>query len=296
VAALSLFLPGCQTAGWQSAGTAPSKAVLQAAGPEAIHPEWIPFAAGLDFFAGRVKTPRLEFWALRVDLSRPELRIVVNGAQAEANPPGHIPSTTVSGFVKRYGCIAGLNTNPFSPVSGRVGEDRRIDGIAVSDGYAAALPNPAFDALVFYRDGPRAAIVRQADVDAEALRRIEHAAGGFHIVLQQGELSERVSGSGKNQPRHPRSAAGVSADGNVLYLLAVDGRRPGSVGATEAELGLILRQLGAFWGLNFDGGGSTALVLRDARGRVKAVNIPIHRQIPGWERGVAICLGIALAD
>ena len=40
----------------------------------------------------------------------------------------------------------------------------------------------------------------------------------------------------------------------VLYLLVVDGRRPGSVGATEVETALLLLSLGAESGLLMDGG------------------------------------------
>jgi hypothetical protein len=100
-------------------------------------------------------------------------------------------------------------------------------------------------------------------------------------------------------PRYPRSAAGLSADGNILYLLAVDGRQSSSVGVTGAELALLLQRLGAHDGLNFDGGGSTALALRSFRpekgnpyGKAAPANVPIHNGIPGWERAVASCLGI----
>jgi hypothetical protein len=133
--------------------------------------------------------------------------------------------------MERFDCIAGINTNPFSPVSAKTAEDRFIDGITVSNGVLAARPNPRFDALVFYSD------------DA-----------------------------------------------------AIEGE---SAGVTEAELALILERLGAYDGLNFDGGGSTALVLRSLRpedgnpyGRPMPVNVPIHKQIPGWQRAVANCLGI----
>ncbi|MDR1863387.1 MAG: phosphodiester glycosidase family protein [Treponema sp.] len=142
-----------------------------------------------------------------------------------------------------------------------------------------------FDAVVFYRDG-RAAVVSQGQIGD--LSAVENAAGGFHRVLRQGVP---VPAGG---PRHPRSAAGLSADGRTLYLLCVDGRRPGSAGATEAELGLLLKRLGAFDGLNFDGGGSSALALRFKDGKVRNVNIPVHGGIPGRERAVAICLGLAL--
>jgi len=59
---------------------------------------------------------------------------------------------------------------------------------------------------------------------------------------------------------HPRSAAGVTADGH-LVLLVVDGRQSLSRGAYLEELGAILKDLGVRWALNLDGGGSSALVV-----------------------------------
>jgi exopolysaccharide biosynthesis protein len=237
-----------------------------------------------------------------VDLTEKALRIVVNGGEdsGEISPgnrdggetEGIIPSTRVSAFVRRYGGAAGINTTPFYPASGRQGEDRTIVGITVADGIPVALPAPPYDALVFYRD-KRAAILSQAEIDRTLIgESIVNAVGGFFRVLEAGEVPEGILRE-RNTARHPRSAAGLSAGGTVLYLLVIDGRRTGSIGATEGETGIILKRLGATEGLNFDGGGSSALALRFPDGKVRVVNTPVHGGIPGWERGVASCLGIA---
>ncbi|MDR3020602.1 MAG: phosphodiester glycosidase family protein, partial [Treponema sp.] len=97
----------------------------------------------------------------------------------------------------------------------------------------------------------------------------------------------------ERKERHPRSAAGISADGNTLYLIVIDGRRAGSIGGTENETALLLLALGAYNGINFDGGGSSALALRYPDGKTRAANTPIHGNIPGQERAVAGCLGIS---
>jgi exopolysaccharide biosynthesis protein len=229
-----------------------------------------------------------------VDVTEPALRIVVN--EKEGPPEGDgidgvIPSTRITGFVRRYDCLAGINANPFSPVSGKEGEDRTIVGITVSQGTILALPRPPFDGLVFYDDG-KAAILNQAALAGEGLRVVRNAVGGLYAVLRDGAVLEGAFTRG--DARHPRSGAGVSADGRLLYLLVIDGRQLRSIGATEAELGIILQKLGADDGLNLDGGGSTALALKFPDGTVRAVNTPIHKLIPGRERGVATCLGIAL--
>jgi hypothetical protein len=291
---LSLLLLSC---GSLSPLSGSSEAIPQPfSSPKAIVPQWQPFAAdltpGLDYFAGSVQNPKLKLWALRVDLTAPSLRFVVsekepvNGLIRDAM----IPSTKITSFARGHNCLVGINTNPFSPVTGQEGEERTIIGITISDGTLVAPPHPAYDALVFYRDG-RTALVKQAALGD--LSAIQNAVGGFSIVLQGGDLPDRLK-MGQKEPRHPRSAAGLSADGRTLYLLVIDGRRLGSIGATESEIALILKQLGASDGLNFDGGGSTALALRYPDGKIRAVNTPIHGAIPGRERGVATCLGIAL--
>jgi hypothetical protein len=63
--------------------------------------------------------------------------------------------------------------------------------------------------------------------------------------------------------RNPRTAVGVRADGTVL-LLVVDGHRHGtSVGMTIEELRQVMGKLGAKDAINLDGGGSSAMVLRE---------------------------------
>ncbi|MDR3130128.1 MAG: phosphodiester glycosidase family protein [Treponema sp.] len=305
-----LVAASCRTTPLITPATKPALA----ASPGELLPQWEPFAENitpaLSFFAGKVREPRLELWAVRVDLEAPGLRIVVNGPDPLTGEfrEGYIPSTTVSRFVSRYDCLVGINANPYSLVSGKTQEDRAIDGIAVANGVVVSRPRPGFDALVFYEGPLRAAIVSQAELSS--LEGIRNAVGGFRIVLRDGETAKRLLPADARLlpadtrlrtpaaplPRHPRSAAGLSWDGRWLYLLAVDGRRPGSVGATEAELAELLLRLGASEGLNFDGGGSTSLALRFPNGKVRPVNSPIHNRIPGWERKVAICLGIGTED
>lgn len=61
--------------------------------------------------------------------------------------------------------------------------------------------------------------------------------------------------------RHPRTAAGVTRDGN-LYLVVVYGRNPyRSIGASVPEMANIMRSLGATDALNLDGGGSSVMVV-----------------------------------
>jgi len=269
-----------------------------AAFPGDVLPLWQPFPGGgvcgqaaaagfcLAYFSGRVSQPRLEFHALRMYLFCPNLRITVAGGMAGSLGDDTL-STKVSSFVRDNDLLAGINALPFEPVSGREGEPRANIGLVIADGRMLSPPNPRFDALVFFTDGSTAI---KAQYEICCSENIANAVGGFRRILENHELVPRVLDL---QSRHPRSAAGISPCGRFLYLLAIDGRRFGSVGSTEAETALLLRALGAAEGINFDGGGSTSLAMRFPDGEVRVVNTPIHRNRPGRERAVAGVLGIA---
>jgi exopolysaccharide biosynthesis protein len=259
---------------------------LRAAEPQNLRPRWTAFVSGIDYLEARIEKPRLQLWALKVDLNNPDLEFVVNRGGENT---GIIPSTSVSGFVRDYGCVAGINATPFDRIVRRAGEPLTVAGITLSEGSLIVAPVPRYDALVFYHDGS-AAILNQDDLDEAAIAELRNAVGGFRVALRDGAIAERLlSQAGKGAPpRHPRSAVGLSSDGKILYLLVIDGRRLGSVGATEQELAIILRQLGADDGLNLDGGGSTTLALRYGDGTIRPANTPAS----GKERPVATCLGI----
>ena len=252
----------------------------------AVEPVWQPFADSVDYFHAKTLDPQLEFWALRINLDSPNIRIVVRGGAPSSDDS--TLSTKVSGFVRDNNLLAGINTVPFDVITSKEGMPIKNIGLVISDGKVISPLNRQYDALVFYKDG-KAAIVRQSTL--QSTENIENAVGGFYKILADGEPAERTQG---REERHPRSAAGISSDSSYLYLLVIDGRRAGSIGSTEKETALVLRSLGSWEGINFDGGGSSALALRYEDGKVRTVNTPVHGGFPNQERAVAGCLGVSL--
>jgi hypothetical protein len=61
--------------------------------------------------------------------------------------------------------------------------------------------------------------------------------------------------------RHPRTGIGFSSDSTKLFLITVDGRRESDSGMSLTELARVMLDLGVYEGLNFDGGGSTTMVV-----------------------------------
>lgn len=123
-------------------------------------------------------------------------------------------------------------------------------------------------------------------IDSAERDAAEEAVGGFPILLRGGEPAPELEAGVQpafGERRHPRTAVGWSEGGSRLFLVTVDGRQPGySDGMTLRELAMLLRRLGAAEAINLDGGGSTAMVVRDA-----VVNRPSDRE---GERPVANAL------
>jgi len=106
----------------------------------------------------------------------------------------------------------------------------------------------------------------------------------------------------KDGIRHPRSVVGLSQDSKTLYLIAIDGRQPSvSRGANMFELGEYLKSIGAYNAINLDGGGSTAMVVKDSRTGVYGVaNQPSEVSTDGFsvkmERPVADVIGVVITS
>ncbi len=99
--------------------------------------------------------------------------------------------------------------------------------------------------------------------------------GGWPRILRDGvNVAPRAAAdegtlSRNAEVRHPRTAIGFSRDSSVVLIVTVDGRSKTSVGMTTTELADLMKELGAAHAMNFDGGGSTTMVVRD-----RIVNTP----------------------
>lgn len=244
-------------------------------------PAWQPLFQGIHYAeVGRTDPVVQRAHAIRVDLREPGIRFLVTPSNEES--PLETDSAKTSTFLKKHRCQVAINASPFDPVPPHENEPENILGLSVSEGDAYSAAHPAFASLVITRENT----VRFA-APGDDVSDAYNAVGGFGLLLKDGE------NLGSGGERHPRTAAGLCADGRYLYLLVIDGRQPGySEGATTAETAEWLSRLGAHEGLNLDGGGSSVLVISDEHGGPKVLNRPIHAHIPGTERPVGNHLGI----
>ncbi|MEG2401922.1 MAG: phosphodiester glycosidase family protein [Muribaculaceae bacterium] len=109
--------------------------------------------------------------------------------------------------------------------------------------------------------------------------------GGCPMLLQGGKILNTQGELDHLKNREPRTAVGYSSDGTQAILLVVDGRQPGiSVGVTSKDLAAIMLNLNCYDALNFDGGGSSTLYVKDLGVR----NIPSEGSLRAVKNGLFV--------
>ncbi len=242
----------------------------------------------------------------RVDLTDPRVQVKVALAD-DRDPDGAGPCAgqldTTSNAARKHDFALTINASFFAAPNARtlrgkaihyfVGNCATPEGWHFSGGKLITQPMKENLRAVFivHDDGKISFQERAQELPANT----RYAVSGSAIVLRGGEAVARP----KETARHPRSAVGLSADGRTLLIVAVDGRQEHSRGVTLEELGQLMQTLGASHALNLDGGGSTALVVKDPGTGVFAIaNQPSDTSISvpniRIERPVADVIGISV--
>ena len=248
--------------------------------PAAPADGWRPLFLGVDHAALESPDPRpLRAHVLRIDLDAPGVAFMATpGAAVEG---GHTYGRKTTTLLRQYGLQAAVNAAPFSPVVSVEGWPHSISGLTMCAAEVVSPPS-GLPALLIGCDNT----VVFAEPPFE-IRDTCTAVAGFAIILRAG------ANVGRDDALHPRTAAACSQDGRTLYLMVVDGRQPGySEGVTTRELADWLLCLGAWDGLNLDGGGTSAMAVEGPDGEPRLLNRPIHAGIPGTERPGPSHLGL----
>lgn len=284
------WLAGCALLGWLLWSTA--CAVLPARTEAGQPPAGRQLPAGLSYRVEIREQPRpLRIHILVVELDQRALELAV-AAGPDPDGPGGAESQLVEPtmLAAEAGMVAAVNANAFAWFGGeeatsrsarwRAGMPVDILGWAHDGRRQASPPEPGYWS-VWQETGGRVRLgqVRQA-------APVRWAAAGFGALVMAGQevpLEDRA--------RHPRTAVGVDRTGRRLFWVVVDGRQPGySEGMTLRELAAWMRGLGCWEAINLDGGGSSAMLVRDPRGGWAVLNRPSEGRL----RPVPVLLGIRL--
>jgi exopolysaccharide biosynthesis protein len=198
------------------------------------------------------------------------------------NPSGNPEGSAL--YTPRYGSRTPRDTSRMTAEAPMVSAGKRGDTLiyvrsgAVSPSSGSSIPSDGA-VLAAYGNGSRTKEV-QAMIAGDTVKILlttlprtpsgrapAMIIGGWPRILRDGvsiaadaaTLEGTISRNA--EMRHPRTSVGFSRDSSTLYLLTVDGRSQQSVGMTLVELADVMRRLGAWQAMNFDGGGSTTMVV-----------------------------------
>ena len=103
----------------------------------------------------------------------------------------------------------------------------------------------------------------KVDVAIGPDQKVDLGVQGSDQILKNGEVMA-MNDDALVKTAHPRTAIGVSKDGSKVFAIVLDGRSADSRGMTLPELGQLFKDLGAYNAVNLDGGGSSAMIAREA--------------------------------
>ncbi len=230
---------------------------------------------GISYWLVTTNEPHvLRIHHLKVDIANP--RISVANVMA-SDPDGAGPAETSleppAVLVEQCGALACINANRWQSLPDALGKRSTdwtihmpvdMQGLAVCNGVVRSKAEDEYCA--FWIDDKGAPHIGNPDVNA----KVREGVAGFTRLLKDGQIVQ------PDDPAiHPRTALGLDASNRYLFLVVVDGRQPGySEGMTTPELAQYMKSLGCRNALNLDGGGSSVMLVTDAKAKEYVLNEP----------------------
>lgn len=202
------------------------------------------------------------------------LEVDLNKFKVRFSQPSVRETTSVQ--ARKVGAVAAVNAGFFLIPDVAPENFLKVGGKIISEKTVRTLLTNG--AVV--NDGRMPRIVKWNDEDSLAIvKRCSDILVSNGLLVYESELCPIPWPGSYAHKLHPRTAVGITEDDKLL-LVAVDGRFEGKAhGMTMAEVGLLMKFLGAEYALNLDGGGSTTLWVKG----VGVVNYPCENKI--WDHG-----------
>lgn len=244
----------------------------------AIVSEWKPIFEGIEFATGSDDEPAQQVNSFRVDLFSPKIRFF--STPDNGILPEETIAQTTSQFLDEFDLQVAVNANFFAPCCNLVAEPKDLIGLAISEGDVVSPSDGMVsgniglvpDSLLITKDNQATIASTNPGNDFSS---IFTAVSAGPRLLVDGEIVVPETPPDPFSDLNPRTAAGLSKEGQFLILMAIDGRQPDvSEGATLFQTAEWLTRFGSFQGLNLDGGGSTTIVREDEFGNPLILNTP----------------------
>ena len=145
--------------------------------------------------------------------------------------------------------------------NGRVTAMQAADSPIPADGGVVSVHGTCKDAFAGVKIGDAVKIEEDYGTELAAAQNI---VGAGPTLVKNGQV--KVTAKEEQFPgdiaygRAPRTALGILPNNHVL-LAVVDGRQSHSIGCTLSEMGELMKKFGAVDAINFDGGGSSEMIV-----------------------------------
>ena len=176
----------------------------------------------------------------------------------EPDTPSFFEGKRTQTFASDNKCTIAINASPYTTKKGAF-RRRQLTGVHISNGTQLSPPNQRYAALSFTKSNTGWLAQITKSQTPQDFTQSTYAFGGFYVILDNGiEQTFRAAN------HDSRTAAGLSENGKVLYLLATEGEnRTKSEGLSFQQCARILKKMGCTDALEFDGGGSTQLCINE---------------------------------
>lgn len=225
--------------------------------------QWKSFAPGFWKTDFHINSIGVSWTAVKIDLNNPELHFFV---APQSETLGQLFS--VKKFARKTKSIVAINTTPFD-----LGKTEFPIGITKDQGKIITPTVEKYCALAFIKNETnqwRAQIINHQT--PEAIEDYTYAIGGFFTTFENNEFLKFK----KN--KRSRTGCGISDGGRYLYLMVCtpDFHPTDRNGLNYEECSLIFQKMGCDKAMQFDGGHSSALIIKG-----KNINPPfLQRKVP----------------
>lgn len=212
--------------------------------------QWQPVGPGVDY--EHIREGSMDLHVARIDLTNDKVRII-SSRQSDYG-------VRVSEFAKRTHALIAVNGDYFDKVMKPI-------GLAIGPcGPWSDTKDTSREGVVAFGTN-RAEVRTQSEVMDPPEPWIAAAVSGWPMLVRECHAltSAELPGSdGFTRSPHARTAAGVTKDGETLYLVVADGRRKDVPGVTLGQLGAWMAdRLEVCSAINLDGGGSSTMWVTD---------------------------------
>lgn len=142
----------------------------------------------------------------------------------------------------------------------------------------------------FVRENIKVGDKVQINTNIEPNRNWKMMIGGHALLVENGAIKKYTKDVTSIGGIRARTAVGISKDGKTVYIVSCEGRTKRSAGISLNELSQFMLDLGAFKAMNLDGGGSTAMAVRNL-GDIKRTRVT-NPERNASERKVVNGLGV----